>query len=416
MEIYKRAMKILGKGYVCDHCLGRQFAQLLTGMSNEERGKTVRSFIAMEMDTGHSMEVDEVNFLEVDFRHYRPESGEDEECVVCQGLFRKLDEWAGKVMAKLQGYDFENFLIGTRLPDELVKREEDIWEEIGIEHCEEMKAEFNRELGKKLEEKTGKKAEFELPEIQVLVDMEKNETKLNVNSLCVYGEYQKTERGIPQTEWPSGKYEISLEEIIAPAFLRAADSSDEKFHGAGREDIDALCMGWRPFIIELLEPKRRNLDLEKVEEEVNENDEVTVRNLQIVGRDKIEILKKWQPDKSYRALVELDKDVESEKLDEIMKLEGKTLTQRTPQRVEHRRADRYRKRKIKKLGWERKGPRNLEVTVKAEAGTYIKEFISGDGGRTEPSIASVLGVEAECVELDVIRIHDKDSLKFISEG
>jgi len=416
MELDERVEKILEKGRICDHCLGRQFAQLLTGMSNEERGEILRRFVAMEVDSDGSTEIDGSNFKDIEFRNTDLGERKETECIVCGGLFEELDEWSGKVLRKLQGYEFETFLVGTRLPDKLVKNEEELWEEVGIQYCEEMKAEFNRELGKKLEEKTRKKVEFDLPEIQVLVDVAEDEVKLNVNSLCVYGEYQKTERGIPQTEWPSGKYEISLEEIIAPAFLRAADSSDEKFHGAGREDIDALCLGWRPFILELLEPKKRDLDLEKVEEEVNGNDEVNVRNLQIVGRDKVENLKSWQPDKSYRATVELGEDVEEEELEKLEELEGRTLNQRTPQRVEHRRADRYRKRVVKEVDWEKTGEKEVEITVRAEAGTYIKEMISGDGGRTEPSVASILGVEAECTELDVVEIHGKKELSFVKDG
>jgi len=41
------------------------------------------------------------------------------------------------------------------------------------------------------------------------------------------------------------------------------------------------------------------------------------------------------------------------------------------------------------------------LEVEAEAGTYIKELISGDEGNTEPSLADVLGAEANCVQLDV---------------
>ena len=413
MNLKERTEKIMERGYVCDHCLGRQFAQLLTGMSNEERGELIRKFVGMEMDSGEEVEVVDSNFSEIEFRHYSSEAGDCEtECVICEDLFEELDEWAGKVMRELQGHDFENFLVGTRLPDELVKNEEELWEEIGIEYCEEMKAEFNRELGKRLEEKTRKEVDFDLPEIQVLVDVEKDNVELNVNSVCVYGEYQKLERGIPQTEWPSGKFEISIEEIIAPPFLRAADSSDEKFHGAGREDIDALCKGWRPFILELLEPKNRELDLEEIKEEVNDNPEVNVRNLEIVGRNKVEKLKSWQPDKSYRALVELGEDVDEGELEKLEGLET-VLTQRTPSRVEHRRADRNRKREVKNIEWERVSEGEIELVVKAEAGTYIKEMISGDNGRTEPSVASVLGMEAECEELDVVEIHDKDGLNFI---
>ncbi len=35
----------------------------------------------------------------------------------------------------------------------------------------------------------------------------------------------------------------------------------------------------------------------------------------------------------------------------------------------------------------------------------MKELISGDGGRTRPSVAGILGVAAECAELDVLAIH-----------
>ena len=38
------------------------------------------------------------------------------------------------------------------------------------------------------------------------------------------------------------------------------------------------------------------------------------------------------------------------------------------------------------------------------AGLYIKELVSGDDGRTVPSLASVLGVPARVLELDVIEV------------
>lgn len=400
------------EGYLCDYCLGRQFAQLLTDMSNRKRGEVVRTTLAMELDAGEELEVDDSNFQDHEFRNYEPKEVEERECLLCGGIFDELDKWVERAMRKLQEYEFDNFLVGSRLPEELVKREEELWEKTGIEHCEELKAGINRAIGKRLEEKMNKVVEFELPQIVVLLDFKDEEVKLDVNSLCVYGEYRKLERGIPQTEWPSGKFEISIEEIIAPAFLRAADATEEKFHGAGREDIDALCKGWRPFILEVLEPKNRDLGLESVEDEVNENEELEVRNLQVVERTKVEELKSWQPDKSYRAVVKFSEKISDEDLEELKELET-TIEQRTPIRVEHRRADRTRKRKVKSLDWKKTGDDEIELEVKTEAGTYIKELISGDGGRTKPSVSSVLGVEAECKKLDVIEIHDKDKLDFV---
>jgi tRNA pseudouridine synthase 10 len=51
----------------------------------------------------------------------------------------------------------------------------------------------------------------------------------------------------------------------------------------------------------------------------------------------------------------------------------------------------------------------LFVTMRTQAGTYVKEAISGEGGMTEPSVASQLGIDgARCLELDVLGILDEE--------
>lgn len=40
--------------------------------------------------------------------------------------------------------------------------------------------------------------------------------------------------------------------------------------------------------------------------------------------------------------------------------------------------------------------------IRTDAGTYVKELISGDDGRTEPSFAALLGQQCFCAELDVL--------------
>ena len=64
-------------------------------------------------------------------------------------------------------------------------------------------------------------------------------------------------------------------------------------------------------------------------------------------------------------------------------------------------------RTVKEIHYKQLGPKSLELIMKTEAGTYVKEFISGDGGRTKPSVSEFLGVSAVCKELDVIKVkHD----------
>ena len=44
--------------------------------------------------------------------------------------------------------------------------------------------------------------------------------------------------------------------------------------------------------------------------------------------------------------------------------------------------------------------------ARSQSGTYIKEFVHGDGGRTAPSVAAALGRECEVLWLDVVAIED----------
>lgn len=47
-------------------------------------------------------------------------------------------------------------------------------------------------------------------------------------------------------------------------------------------------------------------------------------------------------------------------------------------------------------------PAHLHQT---SAGTYIKEFVHGDFGRTQPNVGSLLGCTATITQLDVMDVH-----------
>jgi tRNA pseudouridine synthase 10 len=48
----------------------------------------------------------------------------------------------------------------------------------------------------------------------------------------------------------------------------------------------------------------------------------------------------------------------------------------------------------------------IELLVRCQGGLYVKELISGDDGRTKPSVSEVLGAGARCLELDVISVSE----------
>jgi tRNA pseudouridine synthase 10 len=44
------------------------------------------------------------------------------------------------------------------------------------------------------------------------------------------------------------------------------------------------------------------------------------------------------------------------------------------------------------------------ITVHCEGGLYVKELVSGDEGRTVPSLTGTLGIQAKVEDLDVIKV------------
>jgi tRNA pseudouridine synthase 10 len=177
-------------------------------------------------------------------------------------------------------------------------------------------------------------------------------------------------------------YQESVDELIRPATIEAAQAEDTVFHGAGREDIDARMLGTgRPFVVEALRPKVRTIDLSWLEEEINRRAE---------GQEK-----------TYSALVELGSEIAEEKLKSVLKELVGSIDQQTPTRVSHRRADKIRVRKVYSADLAEVSGRLARIIIRGDSGLYIKELISGDGGRTRPSLASALGVDAVVVELDV---------------
>jgi len=404
----EKKREILFEKDICDHCLGRQFAQLGHGLENYERGAIIRE----------KEELDENDFI----RENIPENAETGgECEYCQGVFTRLDHYTDMVIDSFERYELNTFLIGIRPPQQAVKKEEELWEETGVEWTEPLKTELSRLIGKKIEQRTGLEVDFERADIMAVIDMRdgKDRVELQVNSLLIYGKYNKYSREIPQTEWPcnncrgSGcdecdwtgyQYPTSVQQEIQEPFIRETKGIEAKFHGAGREDINVKCLGKREFVLELIEPLNRDLDLEKLQREVNEaTDKIEVFDLQFTHSDKPAEIKQKHANKTYRAKIKTEDRITEKDLEKLEGLLGE-VEQDTPERVEHRRAEKTRVREVLETDWEYEDEHHLILEVKAEAGTYIKELIHSDEGRTVPSVKGLLGTESECTQLDVIGI------------
>ncbi|WP_227353637.1 tRNA pseudouridine(54/55) synthase Pus10 [Haladaptatus salinisoli] len=420
MDVLSAARRVVEEDPVCDACLGRQFADRSFGLTNAERGRALRIAVALE---------DDEDFEEP-----------DEECWVCEGFTDEFEAYAERVADALSGIDFETYQVGTRTPP-LVEENEALLRELSElpeDAGERFKSEFNREVGKRVGRLTGTEVDFERPDVLALLNLERGDVDVQINPAFVFGRYRKLERDIPQTKWPcrecggSGKqlaegggeepcdycggsgylYDESVEQLTAPPVLDAMDGEEAIFHGAGREDVDALMLGTgRPFVIEVKEPRRRTPDAAALEREINEfaGGAVEVEDLRLATHEMVERVKELDASKVYRAQVEFDEPVEEADLAAaIEELDGATVEQFTPNRVDHRRASRTRVREVYDVDGRLEDPTHAEVDIHGAGGLYIKELVSGDEGRTEPSLAGALGVGAEVTALDVVAVEGED--------
>jgi tRNA pseudouridine synthase 10 len=423
MKILENTIAAMKENYICDNCLGRTCASLLSGYSNEQRGKILRQFIAFLIDSGEKIDVDLSNFYGIKFRNVKIKPEKPTECKICKNFFlKKIDEVTKNIIKKLDGAEFKTFLIGSVPSNESAKMEEEMWNKIGIEFCEPMKSEINRELGKRIEKLTRKEFDSKNPDVTAVIDLNTDKIRTDIRSLYVFGKYKKLVRGIPQAKWiclncngkgcthckGEGKlYPTSVQEIIEKPLLKATKSRKSKLSASGREDIDARCLDWRPFVIELIKPIKRKINLKKIEKEINKSKKVNVNGLKFATKDLILGIKTSRIDKTYLAIVDFKNLIDKKKLKKLKKLKMQSILQKTPLRVVHRRADKFRKRIVKSISWKLLNKKRMQFKIRAEAGLYIKELISGDEGRTKPNISELLDNKVKRISLDVIKIHTK---------
>ena len=389
-------------GKICKHCLGRKLSKTIEGTNNIERADKVCEELNIDLT--------------------------DVDCVICDNIFEKLDdELYDKIDAKINelGIEYDTFLVGSQIPKDIQKRDEELSEKFNL-GVETLKKEVNRLIGLGIWERFDKEAEFERQDIVFNIDLTgEPKVRIQINPLYIEGKYNKLKRGIPQTKWPCGKckgrgceecnytgkqYPESVEELISEHFLRLTKGREAKFHGAGREDIDVLMLGsGRQFVLEIKEPKIRNLDLAKLEKEINEINEgkTAYHGLKLCERPRKAEIKQSSPDayKVYSAIVKCDEAYDQDKLKDLLDL-GE-INQQTPLRVLRRRTDMVRVKHVLDLSYEIIDDMTFSMKIKTEGGLYIKELISGDEGRSQPNVSEILGVKAICEQLDVLEVSEK---------
>lgn len=328
----------------------------------------------------------------------------------------QIERIADDVLRLRQEWEFHTFWLGVRVRGAT-----------GAAEAVALKNSINRRAGRRIEALApGLKAKMRFPEARIIVTWPGGDIELTPLPLYVAGRYLKFSREIPQSRWPcrycdglgcekcagTGKrYQRTVEEIVAAPLLALSRGEGSKMHSAGREDVDARMLGeGRPFILELARPRVRSIALAPVEEILNRDfaAEIGVRALRFVRPLAVERLLHMRPDKSYRARVRCAVPVAREAVMGLRSIRNLSLAQETPRRVMHRRPNLTRSRTVRWCRVDNLAGGELvtefDLTLRTESGTYIKEFVSGDEGRTEPNISRILGAPCDCVELDVLKV------------
>jgi tRNA pseudouridine synthase 10 len=284
-----------------------------------------------------------------------------------------------------------------------------------------LKNNVNAELSEKIGKATGRKSNQRAPDALFEFDFSSKKSAARPSQLYIYGHYVKLARNFCQSRWHcsecggkgcdscsgSGMNYPSVEEEIGKMLIPAFCAKGCTLHASGREDVDVRCLGTgRPFVAELASPQKRTADLAALEREFMKNENVRAMRLKIVRKSFIDSVCNSHFDKEYEAIVSADRPLTAADAKKLAGLCGTSLEQHTPVRVLARRTDMLRRRTIREITAETAPGGKLKLRILAEAGTYIKEFIHSDEGRTKPSVSSALSCKAACDSLDVLAIRD----------
>lgn len=316
-------------------------------------------------------------------------------------LFSKIKEVLGEI-------EFSTFRLGVSWPQAMDDAQKS-----------HLKFSVQTELINKIETDLNKKIDASLPDAYFLIDFIKKLVLVKIRPVYVVGNYCKYSREIAQTEYFCNKCrgagcwycnntghfsDESVEQLVTKSFVNHFGAKLLIMHGAGREDLDVLMLGkGRPFVAEIVMPKKRVADLKKIESEINLEckGKININSLDFCDLPKVSAVKDAFHDKIYTAFVVCNDKFD---LNDLKLNEEISVSQYTPSRVEGRRAKMERQKKVTLLNAVKISDKELVLTLKTSHGTYVKEFISSDHNKTKPSISSMLKCNCTCALLDVEEI------------
>ncbi len=340
-------------------------------------------------------------------------------CYICHGLFDNLDYIAEKALDAMRQYEFATFLAGTTLATQFFEREDTLRARFKIRGKESVKSQLTRELGQRLAKVSRRRVDFSRPEVTVNVAIDKGgvvEAIAHARPLVLVGRYTKRIRGLPQKQERcpmcqgkgcnlcdnTGFYgNSSIEGILTKHLAEATGGHSLRFSWVGSEDQRSLVLGkGRAFYAKVSDPHTRNPKKKRFSEAgvtatiTNVLDEVPDTQARFVVRTKISCT--------------CARPVTNDDIAKLKSLAGSEVKFESRSKVASKKIYSALARKVGSGNNDNNG--EFVLTIKADGGLQIKQFIGGEE-YMDPNISALLGTKCECVTFDILSVEVQSSVK-----
>jgi tRNA pseudouridine synthase 10 len=245
--------------------------------------------------------------------------------------------------------------------------------------------------------------------------------ELRLPPLYLTGRYLKMSRRVSHSRFMQGHPLGSVEGLLIEAANTAkiVKCTDVRFQSAGREDINVRMIGTgRPFFLTFVNPMpcadqpapKSSADFaasigERLPAQLECKHGVYGTQLAVTTTQPVYQVKKT---KCYRCVVYCSAPVTAVMLQRLDSVSNLTIQQQTPARVTHRREMMVRQKLLFTITYTPLTDHFFILDLETSGGTYIKEFVHSDFGRTQPSLGDLIspGIPIDCqlMQLDVVSI------------
>lgn len=328
-----------------------------------------------------------------------------EPCYICRGLMGSQEPIARTILAAGRKYQFDTFLIGAMLPTQIYEREDAMRARLKIRGRESVKSQLTRELGMRISRATRKKVDYLNPDlmVNVAVDSENNvEVSARSRPLAFEGRYVKKLPGNPQKQDRCTSCEgkgcgecdfsglsgyDSIEGMLAKEIMRRTGGKTPKFSWVGSEDRSSLVLGrGRPFYAKVSDPHRRkfrsiNAKVDSVAARLTPIEDFAMPQAGFSVKTRI--------------TVRCGRAIDANDLKKVRALEGAEVKFESRSKIAAK--------KIQSAATKLINERTFELTIVADGGLMIKQFVGGEE-YMKPNISETLGSKCECISFDILEV------------